>query len=155
MSQFKKAKAKTKAIRMAIREGDATRVRVTFSGAMFTVEEFTSLLMGVLEEYTKGMIAANGEGSEGRVYDHWNRVFGIFLSKILPEAAIYERDPAHKELKERADATLKGEADPADRMAAMMLARDILVRDVGMDAESADLILNRRLGLMAPKGNAA
>jgi hypothetical protein len=152
MSQSKKVKA----ISVAIRNGDDTKVSVSFKGAMFTPEEFTSVFMGVLEEYTKGMIAANGQGSEGAVYDHWNRVFGIFLSKILPESKIYERDPAHKELKERADAILRGgEADPADRMAAVMLCRDILTKEVGMDEASADLILDRRLGLMAPKKNAA
>lgn len=148
----------TKAIRVAVKDGDCTKVKITFSGgAMFTVEEFTALFMGVLEEYTKGMIAANGKGSEPAVYDHWNRVFGIFLAKILPEDAIYGRDPAHKALKEAADATLGGgEADPADRVAAYMLCRDILTDEVGMDEASADLILNRRLGLMPPtKPNAA
>lgn len=150
------AKTKTKTISASIRNGDDTKVRVRFRGGMFTPEEFTSVFMGVLEEYTKGMIAANGEGSEERVYDHWNRVFGTFLGKILPERKIYERDPAHKELKERAEAILKGgEADPADRMAAVMLCRDILTKEVGMDEASADLILDRRLGLMAPKKNAA
>lgn len=153
MSQSKK---RVKAISVAIREGESSKVKIRFQGGMFTVEEFTSMFMGVLEEYTKGMIAANGEGSEERVYDHWNRVFGIFLSKILPESKIYERDPAHKELKDRADATLKGgEADPADKMAAMLLCRDILTKEVGMDEASADVILNRRLGLLAPKKNAA
>lgn len=148
MSQSKNVKA----ISVAIRNGDDTKVKVRFQGEMFTPEEFTSVFMGVLEEYTKGMIAANGEGSEKAIYDHWNRVFGIFLSKIVPEDVIYERDPAHKELKERADATLVGgEADPADRMAAMLLCRDILTKEVGMDEASADLILNRRLGLLAPK----
>lgn len=148
--------AKTKSITASIRGAGSTEVRVSFKGAMFTPEEFTSVFMGVLEEYTKGMIAANGQGSEGAVYDHWNRVFGIFLSKILPEKEIYERDPAHKELKELAEATLVGgEADPADRMAAVMLCRDILTKEVGMDEASADLILGRRLGLMAPKKNAA
>lgn len=148
MSQSKNVKA----ISVAIRNGDDTKVKVRFQGEMFTPEEFTSVFMGVLEEYTKGMIAANGEGSEKAVYDHWNRVFGIFLSKIVPEDVIYERDTAHKELKERADATLVGgEADPADRMAAMLLCRDILTKEVGMDEASADLILNRRLGLLAPK----
>ena len=153
MSQSKKS---VKAIRVAIRNGDDTKVKIRFSGGMFTPEEFTSVFMGVLEEYTTGMIAANGEGSEKAVYDRWNRVFGIFLSKILPESEIYERDPAHKELKEIADATLAGgEADPADRIAAMLLCRDILTEEVGMDEASADLILNRRLGLLAPKKHAA
>ena len=148
MSQSKKVKA----ISVAIRNGDDTKVKVRFQGGMFTPEEFTSVFMGVLEEYTKGMIAANGQGSEKAVYDHWNRVFGIFLSKIVPEGMIYERDPAHKALKEHAEATLVGgEADPADRMAAVMLCRDILTKEVGMDEASADLILNRRLGLVAPK----
>lgn len=152
MSQSKNVKA----ISVAIRNGDDTKVKVRFQGGMFTPEEFTSVFMGVLEEYTKGMIAANGQGSEKAVYDHWNRVFGIFLSKILPESEIYERDPAHKALKERAEATLVGgEADPADRMAAIVLCREILTDEVGLSEASADLILNRRLGLLPKAGNHA
>jgi len=156
MSQSKNVKA----ISVAIRNGDATKVKIRFQGGMFTVEEFTSMFMGVLEEYTKGMIAANGKGSEAKVYDHWNRVFGIFLSKILPEDAIYERDPAHKELKEAADAMASAPEDPAyteeARAAAYLLCRDILVAEIGLTEESADLILNRRLGLLPkPRAHAA
>lgn len=144
---------RTKAIRVAIKDADDTKVKVSFYGdSMFTVEEFTAMFMGVLEEYTKGMIKANGEVP---VYDHWNRVFGIFLAKILPEKKIYERDESHKELKRLTEETLgqpENKKDTEDnRLAAYMLCRDILIKEVGMDEPSADLILNRRLGLVAPK----
>lgn len=150
MSQSKNVKA----IRVAIKNGDDTKVKVSFYGEMFSVEEFTAVFMGVLEEYTKGMLNVN---DRGQVFDHWNRVFGIFLNKIVPEGEHYERDPAHKALKEVVDETLgKGEGDPMDKMAAMMLCRDILINDVGLTEESADVILNRRVGLLPPvRKNAA
>ena len=160
MSQKQTDKKKaSKAIRVSIKDSDVTKVRVSFTGdGMFTVEEFTALFMGVLEEYTKGMIKANQPDGEGKVYDHWNRVFGIFLSKILPEKRIYDRDQAHKELKELAEDTLSQPEDAkenaANRLAAYTLARDILTEEVGMTGESADLILNRRLGLLPPKPKA-
>jgi hypothetical protein len=144
-------KSQTKAIRAAIKNGDDTKVKVSFYNGTFTPEEFTAVIMGLIETYTEGLLEKNAKED---VYDHWNRVFGIFLAKILPPKDIYSRDPSHKELKDLADDTLGRPEDPKDtednRFAAYLLARDILIKDVGLDEKSADILLNERLGLVAP-----
>ena len=69
-----------KVIRVALRNGDDTKVKVDFHGGIFTPEEFTSLWMAVLETYTVGLLEKN---SKEKVFDHFNNVFGIFLNKIV------------------------------------------------------------------------
>ena len=148
-------KSQTKAIRVAIRNGDDTKVKVSFFGGVFSPQEFTACFMAVLEAYTEGLLQTNARVD---VYDHWNSAFGMFLRKILPEESVYERDGAHKRVKEEVDSTLGAEFDPEDsariRAAAYILAEDVLVKQAGLTKESAEYMLNVRMGtLKAPKGN--
>lgn len=143
-----------KVIRIALRNGDDTKVKVDFHGGVFTVEEFTSLIMAVLETYTVGLLEKN---SKGKVFDHWNRVFGIFLNKIVPPDMHYKRSKDHKEFKKVVDGTLGRKESEEDkkltndnRMEAYLLCRDILITEVGLDETSADVILNKRLKLEEP-----
>lgn len=143
-----------KVIRIALRDDDTTKVKVDFHGGVFSVEEFTSLIMAVLETYTVGLLEKN---PKGKVFDHWNRVFGIFLNKIVPPEMHYNRSKSHKEFKKAVDGTLGREETEEDKkltednkMAAYLLCRDILTTEVGLDETSADVILNKRLKLEEP-----
>lgn len=143
-----------KVIRIALRSSDVDKVKVDFHGGVFSIEEFTSLIMAVLETYTVGLLKVNKKEA---VFDHWNNVFGIFLNKIVPPATHYKRSKEHKDFKKVVDNTLGREESEADkkatednRLEAYLLCRDILVKEVGLTEESADLILNRRLGLVSP-----
>jgi len=148
------SKQNEKVIRVALRNGDDTKVKVDFHGGVFTTEEFTSLIMAVIETYTVGLLKVN---KKEKVFDHWNRVFGIFLNKIVPADTHYKRSKPHKEFKKVVDSTLgrpeteeDKKATNDNRMEAYLLCRDILTKEVGLTEESADLILNKRLGLLDP-----
>ena len=134
---------------------DSPKVKLTLSKKPFSPEQFTHIFMGILESYTASLLENN---SNEAVYDHFNNAFGIFLSKLLPQDKIYERSEAHKSLKDTVDATLGQPNDETtqketdeNRLAAYLLARDILVTDVHMTEESADYLLGSRLGLVEPK----
>ena len=130
------------------------RVKLNMSKKPFSPEQFTHIFMGILESYTASLLETN---SNEAVYDHFNHAFGIFLAKLLPQEKIYERSEPHKTLKAIVDDTL---AQPNDentiretednRLAAFLLARDILVTDAKMTEESADYLLGKRLGLVRP-----
>lgn len=150
-------KKNEKVIRVAIRNGDDTKVKVDFHGGVFTPEEFTSLWMAVLETYTVGLLEKN---SKEKVFDHFNKVFGIFLNKLVPEATHYERSKAHKQYKKKIDKILDRPETEEDKkwsedvkFAAYLLTGEILQKELGMTADSANLILNRRLGLISPVMN--
>lgn len=145
---MKSKKFDEKCIRVAIRNGDDTKVKVNFYGGVFSPDEFTSLFMAVLETYTASLLETNNRRS---VYEHFNKVFGIFLNKILSEEEIYDTDFVHKKFKENTDKILREEtaedrkATEENRFAAYLLARDILVKEMGLSEDSADLVLNKRL----------
>lgn len=133
---------------------ESPKVKLVFSKKPFSPEQFTHIFMGILESYTAGLLESN---SPEQIYDHFNSVFGIFLAKLLPADEIYEKDPSHKELKDIVDATL-GQPNTDDvkretednRLAAYLLAREILVNDAGIAEVSADYLLGKRLGLVVP-----
>jgi len=148
------AKKNEKVIRVALRNGDDTKVKVDFHGGVFTPEEFTSLWMAVLETYTVGLLEKN---TKEKVFDHFNNVFGIFLNKLVPEAEHYNLSKNHKKFKKNMDKILSRPETEEDKkwtedvkFAAYLLAGDILQKELGMTADSANMILNRRLGLMTP-----
>lgn len=122
-------------------------VRCEFSKKPFTSEQFMSLVMGVLEAYAQQLLTSN---TPEAVYENFNHAFGIFLAKLVPEDYIYEHSEEHKKFKEHVDATLAQPADVKDtednRFAAYLLCHDILTKEIGLDPDSANLILNRRLG---------
>lgn len=124
-------------------------VKCVFSKKPFTAEQFLSLVMGVMEAYAQELLTNN---SPEAVYDNFNSAFGIFLAKLVPADYIYEHSEEHKKFKEHVDSTLGGEEDVADtqsnRFAAYMLCHDILTKEIGLDADSANLILNKRLGTL-------
>lgn len=126
-----------------------SQVQCSFSEKPFTAEQFISLMMGVMEAYAQTLLVNNKPEA---VYDNFNNAFGIFLSKLVPQDYIYEHSEEHKKFKEHVDATLGGEEDTKDtetnRMAAYMLCHDILTKEVGLDPDSANLILSRRLGTL-------
>lgn len=143
-----------KVIRVALRNNDDTKVKVNFHGGVFSPEEFTSMFMAILETYTIGLLEKN---SREDVFNHFNRVFGIFLNKIVPENEHYNLSEAHKEFKDGVNATLGRDLTKEDekysedvKFAAHLLAADILQKDIGLSEDSANLILNRRLGLLDP-----
>lgn len=143
-----------KVIRVSLRNGDNTKVKVDFHGGVFSPEEFTSLWMAVLETYTVGLLEKN---SKEKVFDHWNNVLGIFLNKIVPPKEHYKLSKEHKKYKKDVDSILGKPETEEDKkytedvkFAAYLLAGDILQKELGMTAESADYILNKRLGLMDP-----
>lgn len=147
-------KKNEKVIRLALRSDKVDQVKVDFHGGVFSVEEFTSLVMAVIETYTVGLLKTN---SKEEVFKHWNRVFGIFLNKIVPAPEHYKLSEAHKSFKKNVDATLGRKETKQDkrmtednRMAAYLLCRDILLKEVGLDEKSADIILNKRLNLEEP-----
>lgn len=143
-----------KVIRAAIRNGDDTKVKVDFHGGVFSPEEFTAVFMAILETYTLGLLEKNDRKA---IFDHFNRCFGIFLNKLVPADEHYELSEAHKKFKGEVDKTLGREETPEDkkysedvRFAAYLLAGDILQKEVGMTEETANMLLNKRLGLMDP-----
>jgi hypothetical protein len=148
------AKKNEKVIRVALRNGDDTKVKVDFHGGVFTPEEFTSLWMAVMETYTVGLLEKN---SKEKVFDHWNNAFGIFLNKIVPEDEHYVLSKNHKKYKKEVDKILTRPETEKDKkysedvkFAAYLLAGDILQKEMGLTADSANLILNKRLGLVSP-----
>ena len=147
-------KPKEKVIRVAIRNGDDTKVKVDFHGGVFSPEEFTSLWMAVLETYTVGLLEKN---TKEKVFQHFNNVFGIFLNKLVPETDHYKLSKPHKEFKKSVDKTLGREETEEDKkysedvkFAAYLLAGDILQKELGMTEDSVNLILNQRLNLISP-----
>ena len=143
-----------KVIRVALRNGDDTKVKVDFHGGVFSPEEFTSMFMAILETYTVGLLKTN---SRKDVFNHFNNVFGIFLNKIVPEKEHYTLSKPHKQYKKDVDSTLGRPLTKEDekysdevKFAAYLLAGDILQKELGMTAESANTILNKRLGLATP-----
>lgn len=129
-----------------------SHVKVLFSKKPFSPEQFTSLVMGVMEAYAQELLTTN---TPEQIYEHFNNAFGIFLTKLVPQDYIFSHSEEHKKFKEHIDATLGQPEDTKDtennRMAAYLLARDILTNEAGFTPETADLLLNRRLGLIAPK----
>lgn len=131
-----------------------SQTKVEFSKRPITSQQFTPLFMGVAEAYAEQLLTTN---SPEDVYQHFNNAFGIFLRKLVPEEKVYELSEEHRVFKEHTDSTLGQEYDQRDteenRLAAYLLAKDILTHEVGLTEESADLLLNRRLGLLStPKG---
>lgn len=124
-------------------------VRCVFSKKPFTSEQFMSLIMGVMEAYAEQLLTSN---TPEAVYENFNSAFGVFLAKLVPEDYIYEHSEEHKKFKEHVDATLAQPADVKDtddnRFAAYLLCHDILTKEIGLDPDSANLILNRRLGTL-------
>ena len=146
-----------KVIRVAIRNGDDTKVKVDFHGGVFSPAEFTSLWMAVLETYTIGLLEKN---TKEDVFKHFNNAFGIFLNKLVPEADHYKLSKAHKKFKKKVDSTLGREETEEDKkysedvkLAAYILAGDILQKEVGMTEDTVELLLNKRLGLIEPVFN--
>jgi hypothetical protein len=148
------AKKNEKIISVALRNGDDTKVKVNFRGGIFSPEEFTSMFMAILETYTVGLLKVN---SKEAVFTHFNNVFGIFLNKIVPEKEHYVLSKPHEKYKEKVDSILGREETDEDKkysedvkFAAYLLAGDILQKELGMTADSANMILNRRLHLETP-----
>jgi hypothetical protein len=131
-----------------------SHVKVMFSKKPFSPEQFTSLVMGVFEAYAQELLTTNPPEA---VYEHFNNAFGIFLAKLVPQDYIYEHSEAHAEFKEHVEDTLGRPEDVKNtednRFAAYLLCHDILTKEVGLTPESANLILNRRLGLITPVEN--
>jgi len=128
-----------------------TLTKVEFSKHPIKPEQFTPLFMGVAEAYAEQLLTNNEPIA---VYEHFNNAFGIFLAKILSEEEIYKVSHKHKEFKAHVDETLGQPFDEKDteenRLAAYLLAKEILTHDAGLTEEAADLLLNKRLGLLAP-----
>ena len=130
------------------------KVKVVFSNEPYTPEEFIHLFMGILETYTEQLLSTNPRLA---IYENFNNVFGIFLKKLATDEELYAISDTHKKFKEHTDSTL-GAPFSADykkqteenRLAAYLLTRDILVTEIGLTEPSADLILNKRLGLIEP-----
>lgn len=122
-------------------------VRVEMDGQPFSAEEFTSLLMGLLETYTEGLLQKNDKKA---VFDHWNSVFGKFLNKIYSNGEIYEVSEAHKQLKQ----TLEAEPNPAEnhlnKVAAMVMARELLI-EAGVTEETADFLIQKKIDVNKPQ----
>lgn len=132
-----------------------SHVKVLFSKKPFTPEQFTSLVMGVFEAYAQELMTTN---SPEAVYEHFNNAFGIFLAKLVPQDYIYEHSKEHAEFKEHVEDTL-GQPEDAkntedNRFAAYLLCHDILTKEIGLDHDSANLLLNKRLGLVKPMDGA-
>lgn len=133
-------------------DANEPKVKTVFSKKPFSPEQFTQIFMGVLESYTASLLETN---DKEQIFEHFNNAFGIFLRKLLPEDKIYEKSESHKAFKELVDDTLGAENSEEvqketedNRLAAYILCRAILTEEVGLTEESADLILNRRLGLL-------
>ncbi len=130
-----------------------SQVQCLFSKKPFSSEQFMSLMMGVMEAYAQQLLTSN---TPEAVYDNFNYAFGIFLSKLVPQDYIYENSEEHKKFKEHVESTLGAEANVKDtednRFAAYLLCHDILTKEIGLDSDSANLILNRRLGTLRVDG---
>lgn len=130
-----------------------SQVQCLFSKKPFSSEQFMSLIMGVMEAYAQQLLTSN---TPEAVYDNFNHAFGIFLAKIVPQEYIYEHSEEHKKFMEHVDETLGKEADFKDtednRFAAYLLCHDILTKEIGLDHDSANIILNRRLGTLKVDG---
>jgi hypothetical protein len=128
-----------------------SQTKVEFSKNPISPEQFTPLFMGVAEAYAEQLLTTN---SPEAVFQHFNNAFGIFLRKLVTEEQVYQLSEEHKMFKEHAEETLGRAYDEKDteenRLAAYLLAKDILTHEVGLAEESADLILNKRLGLLVP-----
>lgn len=146
-----KKKTEQRVIRAALKTDEVTKVKVSFSKEPWTPEEFTMVFMAILETYTEGLLQNN---TREAVFTHFNNVFGIFLEKLVPTKKHYEMSEAHKAFKEHTDETLVKDSEEIkkdneeNRLAAYILCRDILVTEVGLTEEAADLLLNKRLGLL-------
>lgn len=146
-------KVDNKKMKVSMKNGDDTKVKVTFQGDMLTPDEFTSLYMALLESYTESLLQKNDRKS---VYEHWNRVFGIFLNKILTKEEIYNTSSEHKDFAEIVNSTL-GQPETEEvkyatednKLAAMLLARDIMI-EAGLTEDTVDALLNKKMGLVAP-----
>ena len=128
------------------------KVKTVFSKKPFSPEQFTSIFMGILESYTASLLETN---SQEQIFEHFNNAFGIFLNKLLPADEIYEKSEAHRVFKGIVDDTLGAENSEEvqketdeNRLAAYLLCREVLVTEIGLTEESADFILNKRLGLL-------
>lgn len=130
----------------------ASEVQCVFSKKPFTSEQFFSLMMGVMEAYAETLLTTN---TPEVVYDNFNHVFGIFLSKLVPADYIYAHSEEHKKFKEHVDSTLNKPEDKENtednRFAAYLLCHDILTKEIGLDHDSANLLLNKRLGTIVVK----
>ena len=126
-----------------------SQVQCLFSKKPFTSEQFISLMMGVMEAYAQQLLTNN---TPEAVYENFNSAFGIFLAKLVPQSYIYENSEEHAKFKEHVDSTLGKPADLANtednRFAAYLLCYDILVKEIGLDENSANLLLNKRLGTL-------
>ena len=148
-----KSQNRTKVIKVSLKNNDDTQVKVEFHGGAFTPEQFTSLFMAVLESYTVGLLETN---TPEDIFRHFNNAFGIFLNKLVPEKTHYELSDSHKAYKDLADNVLGQELtaevkkDTEDnRLAAYLLARDILTKEMGLTEDSADVLLNKRLNMFS------
>ena len=144
-------KSQTKIIKVTLKDNDDTKVNVQFHGGAFTPAQFTSLFMAILETYTLGLLKTNEPKD---IFLHFNRVFGIYLNKLVPEEEHYSLDKSHEEFKKFVNETLDKPLSPQDvkdtednRFAAYLIARDILVNEIGLTEDAADVIINKRLGL--------
>jgi hypothetical protein len=128
-----------------------SQTKIVFSKSPISPQQFTPLFMGIAEAYAEQLLTNNSPES---IYEHFNNAFGIFLRKILPEEKIYALSKPHMDFKEHVDQTLSQPEDKIDtennRLAAYLLTKDILTKEVGLTEESADLVLNKRLGLLTP-----
>ena len=143
-----------KSILAVIKPGKESHVKVKFKGDFFTPEEFTSIFMAILEDYTMSLLQTN---SKEAVFEHFNNVFGIFLNKLVPEDEHYSLSKSHKKFKKVVDSTLSQENTPEvqkstedNRFAAYLLCRDILTHEIGLTDEAAYTLLRKRLFLNTP-----
>ena len=143
MSNFKRYKGK-----------DAQRWREKANAKANAKAYTAALTKEILETYTVGLLEKN---TKEKVFDHFNNVFGIFLNKLVPEAEHYKLSKSHKNFKKNMDKILDRPETEEDKkwsedvkFAAYLLAGDILQKELGMTADTANLILNKRLGLITP-----
>lgn len=126
-----------------------SQVQCQFSSKPFTAEQFISLVMGVMEAYAEQLLVNN---TREAVYENFNNAFGIFLAKLVPQDYIYEHSEEHKKFKEHVDETLGQDIDEKsnfdNKMAAYLLAYDILTKEAGFDEDTANMLLSRRLGTL-------
>ena len=146
-----KSQNRTKVIKVSLKNNDDTQVKVEFHGGAFTPAQFTSLFMAILETYTLGLLKTN---TPEDIFKHFNSVFGIYLNKLVPEHKHYDLSEAHKEFKDDVNSILDKPLTEEDkrenednRFAAYLLTRDILIKDIGLTEETADMLLNKRLNL--------
>lgn len=149
MKSQKNKKYKIKSIKVSIKNGDDTKVKVEFHGGAFKPDEFTSMIMALLESYTAGLLETN---SKEAIFEHFNNVFGIYLRKLVPEQKVYQLSPSHADFHKVVEGTLEQplteeikKENEDNRLAAFLLAREILIEDAGLDETSADILLNKRL----------